>query len=387
MKQLRTRALLSALAAAALTVACGGNDAVPSMAQSMVQQIASAQSTGAEGRKKVLALTPATVDVDALFDWAEYRFPELFPVTGRLKFDLSYEGVNYKLRYYITQNYLGLTDTNEIWGLGPFTNNVLMRIGTLAEYASLVVADECKVYPNNSGCGGGGTPPTGPLNECAHPSMDTLPTGFRSHLVYQSTGTLTGEQTIDSVIDGPGYAFEGKSLIRMSTSTSGSNTVQGIPITTTTEIKSFQEITNGIARTVGQLADDSTTTMGVTLPGSSSKLVYQPPRDNWEFRLAQQQTATVSTTTLITPISPPGQPLTVPLAQTVTFETKESVTVPAGTFQACRYRTAEDTATSYTLTWYILGKGIAAKIQSYSNGLPINALELKPGSTFGGAPL
>lgn len=387
MNQIRTRALLSALAVAALTVACGGNDAVPSVAQSMVQQIASAQSSGAEGRKQALALTPATVDVDALFDWAEYKFPELFPAAGRQKFTLSYEGVNYKLRYYTTENYLGLTDTNEIWGLGPFTNNQLMKIGALPEYASLVVADECKVYPNSSGCGGGGTPPTGPLNECAHPSTDTLPTGFRSRLIYQYSGTLSGEQTIDSVIDGPGYSFEGKSLVRISNSTSGTNTVQGISLTTTTEIKSYHEITNGVARTVGSLIDVSSTTMGVTLPGSSSKVVFQPPRDNWEFRLTQQQTATVSSTTLTTQISPPGQTLTNTLAETVTFETKETVTVPAGTFQACRYRTAGDSATSYTLTWYILGKGVPAKIQSFSNGLSTDTQVLQAGSTFGGAPL
>ncbi len=386
MKPIRTRALLSALAAAALTVGCGGNDAVPSMAQSMVQQIASAQSTGAEGRKKVLALTPATVDVDALFDWAEYKFPELFPAAGRLKFDLSYEGVNYKLRYYTTDNYLGLTDTKEIWGLGPFTSNQLMKIGALSEYASLVVADECKVYPNRSGCGGGSTPPTGPLNECAHPSIDTLPVGFRSHLIYESTGTLTGDWTIDSVIDGPGYAFEGKSLIRISSTISGTNLFEGIPLTTTL-IKSFHEITNGVARTVGTLTDISSTTMGVTLPGSSIKVVYQPPRDNWEFRLAQQQTATVSTATQTTSISPPGQTLAGTLVETVTFETKESVTVPAGTFQACRYREAGDSATSYTLIWYILGKGVQAKTQSFSNGLSTGTQVLQTGSTFGGAPL
>ncbi len=387
MKQIRSRALLSALAAAVLTVACGGNDVAPSGAQSMVQQIANAQPPGTVGRKQALALTPATVDVDALFDWAEYKFPDLFPAVGRQKFDLSYEGVNYRLRYYRTDNYLGLTSTNEIWGLGPFTNGQLMRIGTLAEYASLVVADECKFYPNSSGCGGGGTAPTGPLNECAHPSTDTLPTGFRSHLIYQYSGTLTGEQTIDSVIDGPGYAFEGKSLVRMSSSTSGTNAVQGISITTTTEIKSFHEITSGVARTVGSLIDVSTTTMGITVPVSSSKLVFQPPRDSWEFRLAQQQTATVSTTSVTTPISPPGQSLLSTRAETVTFEAKESISVPAGSFQACRYRTAGDSATSYTLTWYILGKGVPAKIQSYFNGLPGDAQVLLPGSTFGGAPL
>lgn len=89
MKQIRTRALLSALAAAVLTVACGGNDVAPSGAQSMVQQIANAQPPGTVGRKQALALTPATVDVDALFDWAEYKFPDLFPAVGRQKFDLS----------------------------------------------------------------------------------------------------------------------------------------------------------------------------------------------------------------------------------------------------------------------------------------------------------
>ncbi len=386
MKTLRTRTLLSALAAAALAAACGGNDAVPTAAESMVRQISAAQPASPEGRKQALALSPATVDVDALFDWAQYKYPDLFPAAGMLKFNLTYQGVNYKIRWYTTENYLGLTDANEIWGLGPFTNNVLTPVGPLAAFAPLVVADECKVYPNNPGCGSNPAP-TGALNECAHPSMDTLPTGFRSHLIYQYTGTLTGDQTIDTVIDGPGFTFEGKSRIRITNTTSGTNAIQGFTITTTTEIKSFHDITGGVARTYGSLIDASTTTSGFNIPGNSSKVVFDPARDNWEFRLALGQTATVSYTTTTTPISPPGLPMTATLPETVTFEAKEGVTVPAGTFQACRYRTAGSTANSYSLVWYILGKGIPAKIQSITNGVATDMQELKAGSTFGGAPL
>ena len=56
-------------------------------------------------------------------------------------------------------------------------------------------------------------------------------------------------------------------------------------------------------------------------------------------------------------------------------------------FQACRYREAGDSATSYTLIWYILGKGVQAKTQSFSNGLSTGTQVLQTGSTFGGAPL
>ncbi len=355
----------------------------------MVQSIAAAQAANPDARKKALALIPGTVDVDALFDWAEYKFPELFPAAGGMRFNLAYQGVNYRLRYYSTGNYLGLTDNDAIWGLGPFTDNQLMKIGMLSDYAQLVVDDQCKVYPGSSGCSTG---ITGPLNECAHPSTDALPTGLRSHLVYQYSGTLTGEQTLDTVIDGPGYDFQGKSRIRISTTSSGTTTVEGFPVTTTNNIKTFHIIQDGVARTLGSLVDLDTVTIGIAgAPAlgtiTSSLTVFEPPRDNWEFRLALGETATVATTTVTTQISPPGPTLTSTLAETVTFESKESVTVPAGTFEACRYRIGGSSDTSYRLTWYILGKGVPAKIQSIANGQTTDTQELKAGSTFGGAPI
>ncbi len=278
----------------------------------MVQSIAAAQAANPDARKKALALIPGTVDVDALFDWAEYKFPELFPAAGGMRFNLAYQGVNYRLRYYSTGNYLGLTDNDAIWGLGPFTDNQLMKIGMLSDYAQRVVDDQCKVYPGSSGCSTG---ITGPLNECAHPSTDALPTGLRSHLVYQYSGTLTGEQTLDTVIDGPGYDFQGKSRIRISTTSSGTTTVEGFPVTTTNNIKTFHIIQDGVARTLGSLVDLDTVTIGIAgAPAlgtiTSSLTVFEPPRDNWEFRLALGETATVATTTVTTEISPPGPTLT-----------------------------------------------------------------------------
>lgn len=280
-----------------------------------------------------------------------------------MRFNLAYQGVNYRLRYYSTGNYLGSTDNDAIWGLGPFTDNQLMKIGMLSDYAQLVVDDQCKVYPGSSGCSTG---ITGPLNECAHPSTDALPTGLRSHLVYQYSGTLTGEQTLDTVIDchGPGYDFQGSSRIRISTTSSGTTTVEGFPVTTTNNIKTFHIIQDGVARTLGSLVDLDTVTIGIAgAPGAwhdHQQLdgFLEAAALDLEFRLALGETATVATTTVTTQISPPGPTLTSTLAETVTFESKESVTVPAGTFEACRYRIGGSSDTSYRLTW-TLGQGRA----------------------------
>lgn len=148
----RTRVVLSTLAAACLAAACGGQDVVPSAAEPFALKMADARTAGTDVRKKALASTGAEVDAEALFDWAEFKFPDLFPASGRLKFSFNYLGVVYSLRYYVTDNYLGLTDSSAIWGLGPFTSLQLAKLGLLSDFASQVVADRCKVYPDGSGC-------------------------------------------------------------------------------------------------------------------------------------------------------------------------------------------------------------------------------------------
>ncbi|MBE0547496.1 MAG: hypothetical protein IH627_07550 [Rubrivivax sp.] len=486
MKTSLIRSFLSMSAAVLLMAACGGGaDVDTSRAQGFVAQIAAAQPSAADARKRALAATEITVDAAAAFDWAEYTYPDLFPkVPAPLNLTYPYLGVIYTVRGYANGNYLGVTPGNDIYGLGPFTNeelkllgnlsefaaqiradacsvhpgscdadrasqlfdwaeytypalfpkgpqnadvvrdgvdyveraytngnalrmtrgsadptvygfgpftdNVLVSFGKWSDFAALVHADACNVYPGSCG----GQTPTGTLNECTDPAVATLPTGFTSRLVYDYSGALTGEQTIETVIDGPS-TFEGQSAIKITSTTSGTNSAGGIgfPITTTTKVETFEQLgSNGVTKTLGALVE--VTTGGkligeVQIPGStsSSKTVYNPPRENLEFHIALGETGTIVSTSTTTTIVPPGSPIGSTVTDTFTFEAKEPVTVLAGTYDTCRYRTAGENANSYTTVWYILGKGIAAQIVSTENGVETSRQQLKPGSTYNGAAL
>ena len=86
----------------------------------------------------------ASVDATTLFDWAEWKYPELFP-KGPSNFSVSYLGVDYTVRAYGNGNYLGVTISGDIFGLGAFTGNALQGFGNSADYAAQVRADACKV--------------------------------------------------------------------------------------------------------------------------------------------------------------------------------------------------------------------------------------------------
>ncbi|WP_088285679.1 hypothetical protein [Ideonella sp. A 288] len=128
-----------ALAACAVVTlaACGGGDPAPS-----------AQPTRT-ARALADAIAPqatSAVDATALFDWAEYTYPALF-AKGPQNQPLRFEGVDYTIRGYANGNYLGLTAGGEVYGLGPFTNQVLTSFGMASDYAAQVAADACKVDP------------------------------------------------------------------------------------------------------------------------------------------------------------------------------------------------------------------------------------------------
>jgi len=482
MKTPLIRSALLTLAAVVLMAACGGGtDADTSRAQGFVAQMAAAQPS-TDTRKRALAGTEMTVDAKAAFDWAEYAYPDLFPkAPAPLNLIYPYLGVIYTVRGYANGNYLGVTPSGDIYGLGPFTNQELKRLGSLSEFAAQIRADECKVYlgscdatrakelfdwaeytypdlfpkgPQNvdvvrdginyveraysngnalrltkgaadptvygfgpftgntlmsfgkwsdfadlvhadackvypGSCGGQTT--AGPLNECTDPAAATLPTGFTSRLIYVYSGALTGEQTIETVINGPSQ-FEGpnglENAIKVTSVTSGTNTFEGIPVSTSAKVESFEQVgTNGVTKTLGALVDLKTQMGEVVVSAATSKTVYNPPRENLEFHIAQGQTGTIVSTSTTTPIVPPGSAIGSTVTDTFTFEAKESVTVLAGTYNTCRYRTNGANANSYTTAWYILGKGVAAKVVSTENGVVTSTQQLKSGSTYNGAQL
>lgn len=63
---------------------------------------------------------------------------------------------------------------------------------------------------------------------------------------------------------------------------------------------------------------------------------------------------------------------------------KESVTVPAGTFNTCRYRVSDADGSSPSTMWLIVGKGIMAKsLTQTTQGA--QTIQLKSGTYNGGA--
>ena len=368
------------LSVIAMLGACGGGGNGGDVASSATAQ-----------REQAQALTVGSVGAKELFDWAQYKYPTLF-AKGPQNQPFSYLGTNYTIRAYPNGNYLGLTTGGDVYGLGPFNNNVLTQYGTLAGFAAAVVADECLVTPTAAGCTS--PVPSGPLNQCIDPISANPPAGFRLHLVYDLSGSATGEQVSDTLVDGTA-AFEGQNATQTTTTSSNTISIPGFPTpnTTTAKVKSYTQpstTTPGLFKNLGVLAEATTASItfgGITVPGTttSSKSVYTPPYENLEYTLQVGQSVTINSTQVITGIQPVSAPLTSSYRQTYTFEAVETITVLGRSFNTCRYRISEN-GTDFSTSWAIVGKGVAAKVQS-GTGSNLTVLQLKPGSTYNGAAL
>ena len=169
------RASLTTMVFAALLSACGGGpDPQPSVANKSVGPEAATTNQSPSARKRALAGDSLSVTATALFNWAEYTYPELL---GTKVADLSliYEGVNYQVRQSSSGNYLGVTDDNEVYALGPATNHLLQHLGNVSAYADQVDADVCKVDP--AACAGLSSVAS-PRTHAASMSLPASPTPY-----------------------------------------------------------------------------------------------------------------------------------------------------------------------------------------------------------------
>ena len=398
-----TRTALAVAAALLLLASCGGGelagpDAVAAGARDFAVRAQSAATAGIPARKLVLSIRAnapndmpqmfTTVGAKELFDWAEYIYPTLFP-KGPQNFPFTHLGTNYTIRSYPNGNYLGLTDGGLVYGLGPFTANVLTPFGKLSDYVAQVQADECKVHPGNCDT----PPPTGPINECTMPASTALAIGNRTILSYESTGAgETSTVNSDSLVD-QNTTFEGQSVVRISSTLSVSSNVGGQTITFTSKDKSYEQVaTGGMTRAIGHESESSTggiLFMGQLIGGvtTNSRTIYNPGALNSEFTLTVGQSLTkrtTSTTTTTSSTNPTPVVSTGTQIETHTYERRESVTVRGKTYDTCRYRDS-DGAGSVTTQWIIVGKGVGARMETVSGGTT-SVTELVSG-TLNGVPL
>ncbi len=127
--------------AAALLSACGGG-APPELLD----------TAGAPSNPGLLrapnsssAVSAATPDATALMNWAEAAYPTYFPgrATNQLSGSLIY-------RYYAaTGNYLAV-DQTDVLVLGPLSGNVVVRVGSLSDFACQVSPSSCTTMPQSA---------------------------------------------------------------------------------------------------------------------------------------------------------------------------------------------------------------------------------------------
>ena len=258
------------LLSAAMLAGCGGgsgDEATPSSmaaqgasARGFVEQMHAAQSGRTQPRRRTLGATAADqsapaaataaatsaaasalVDPAALFDWAEWTYPALFP-KGPQNYPLSYLGVSYTVRSYANGNNLGVTPGGDIFGLGPFTGNALQGFGNSASYAAQVQADACKVSPQSCAslaCLIDGSTPSFPNGKVCFAS---LPVPFtcsaagmhRSAAAYLATTGATS-YTYTSVAQCPAGVVAGQASALVTVSGSGqASTLAGTAVAATT---------------------------------------------------------------------------------------------------------------------------------------------------------
>jgi len=103
----------------------------------------------------IITITPAyssSLPNEAVFNWIEYKFPDLFPRSLTVKEELTHEGVHYDLRHWSGAwgtRYLGITDNGEIIGLGDYTDWVLVSFGDIDDFEDAIISDEDAVYDLN----------------------------------------------------------------------------------------------------------------------------------------------------------------------------------------------------------------------------------------------
>lgn len=372
----------SVLVAAMLLSACGGGTAEPSSLREFTTQAARLHPMAA--RESAQALSVTEVDARALFDWAEYKLPSLFP-KGAATVQIVFEGAAYTVRAYANGNHLGLREDGAVFGLGPFTAGSLTPLGRLADYAAAVVADQCLVDPARCAPPG---PPTGTRNACTMDAAELLQPGTRVVLDFVSyidnPDAPTALMFLDTVVEGEAV-FEGIPAVRIAGVLRGSATEDGVSVSYDGTVASYSQVgPGGLERELGGEVDAVYQAGGQSF-GSRSRFVVKAGGLGDEFLLQPGQTMTKEVTSAVSVLAPTVEgPFTDAASHTITFEGRETIVVPAGSFDTCRYRTVDSNGLT-TLDWYIVGRGIPAKSQFIRFGVTETQV-LRFGS-FNGGPL
>ena len=171
---------------------------------------------------------------------------------------------------------------------------------------------------------------------------------------------------------GGAATFEGNNATRYTSKTNGTNTVGGITDVIDTLGDYYVAQAPGISTTVfGAVVTANQVVFGFSV-AVTLKSVYTPPFVDRRYSLSvgqsitQTQTQVATTTTGGILGTPPTVTSTTQTASTTSkFVAIENITVPAGTYRACRFEeSASGTPTSISTSWVIFGRGLLVRSEA-----------------------
>lgn len=363
------------LAAAAGLAGCGGGTDGRSEAAQADEAGATTQATVNSLRTRLKAegmraesIAPEKA-AEQLLDFAESRFPMHFPVHATTQ-----TLAPFRFRAYPGGTYLGVATGAEG---GYIANGVYVMggpFGSQPTYVGLLTDFITPVDP---------TVPAGPAgtsNGCFDlAAMSTV--GTRVAVTFRHTGSRVGTTIFETTVL-PRTTFEGRDAIAILERTTGSLTVGGVAYPEDNERTVFGQVRGTTElvhygwesqKTSPPMAGATTTSVvrGIATPewidrraglalGESTSLVHR-------YRV------TMTTTTRATAY--PGIPPSVHTTEldtdawstTSTFASRETLTVPAGTFAACRFEDRTDKGQAIT-TWVAEGSGLPIKTHIVRGG-------------------
>ncbi len=292
-------------------------------------------------------------------DFGETQFRDLFP-----EHQPSQIFGPFRYRAYSNGVYLGVVVTNAdpayalggVYVMGKQFGVLPLYVAPLTNFITPVPGPD--------------TDPNGLGNGCH--DLGLLDTeGTHSVIAYQFRGPVTGNVTLDTVA-GANTTFEGQTARVITTKTSGSTTTAGQTINVDTETKAYQRRTaqSEITNYGSELTTRSA--VGGVNSSSVSKTVFTPAWADRQYALAEGQSTTntqngmTTTTTTVTGLPPNTSTSNSTTNQTIKYAGHETLAVPAGTYNTCKFEITSTSAAGMTTQWVIVNKGLMVKSVSTS---------------------
>lgn len=229
--------------------------------------------------------------------------------------------------------------------------------------------------------------PSGSASECFNIAWYTP--GTTAVLDYAITGEATGTTRSNMTVGG-GKSFNGQSglieFFQDQTTTYSAPATLASAGTVPTQSRFYFTENGSVVTEYGGTAVASATVAGISV-STTTTVTYTPAKINRRFTLASGASDTVSYTQGVTGSTNFGPIPSTSTAQTATirFVGQETVTVPAGTFVACKFM---DTINSDTTEqWFAKGSGAPIRSTSRTTEGQVVTLSMTSASRLNGAAI